>query len=158
MKDGQPLKVLDCSVKMGRQPGDCPAVNFHKSHIHGALFLDLDTLRDETTDLPFMMPDQAKFVNVMKRLCVKLTDRVVFYDTGAMQFFGYRAAWMLQAMGHPNVQVLDGGFAKWTSEGRQVHGDLQVKLEDFDYKLVESKLKTLEHIKAFADNEASRDY
>ena len=102
MKAG-PVKILDCSVQMGRQPGDCPAVNFWKGHIHGAQFLHLDTLRDETTDLPFMMPDSAKFVNAMKRLNVKLSDHLVCYDTGAMQFFGYRAAWMLQAMGHPNV-------------------------------------------------------
>ena len=41
-----------------------------------------------------MMPSEKHFIDTMKRLNVKLTDRVVCYDTGAMQFFGYRAAWM----------------------------------------------------------------
>ena len=158
MKSGQHIKILDCSVSMGRQPGDCPAVNFWKEHIQGAQYLDLNNLKDNSTDLPFMMPDQNQFINSMKRLNVKLSDRVVCYDTGSMQFFGYRAAWMLQAMGHQNVQVLDGGFPKWKAEGRACHGDARVNGEDFAYKLVEGKLKTLENIKAFAENEASRDF
>ena len=53
---------------------------------------------------------------------------------------------------------MDGGFAKWTKEGRQCHGDAGVKGEDFNYKLNEDKLKTLENIKAFADNEAQRNF
>lgn len=36
-----------------------------------------------------------------------------------MNFFGYRAAWMLQAMGHCSVQVLDGGFVKWVKENKE---------------------------------------
>ena len=40
---------------MGRK--DCSRINFLKSHIKGALYLDLDNLRDKTTELPFMMPD-----------------------------------------------------------------------------------------------------
>mmetsp|Transcript_11050 Transcript_11050/g.18478 ORF Transcript_11050/g.18478 Transcript_11050/m.18478 type:complete len:127 (+) Transcript_11050:35-415(+) len=104
------VKVLDCSVSMGRTPGDCHRINFLKSHIKGALFLDLDNLKDHKSDLPFMMPDEKFFIDTMKRLGVKLTDKVICYDSGAMQLFGYRAAWMFQCMGHPDVKVLDGGF------------------------------------------------
>ena len=46
----------------------------------------------------------------MKKLGIRLCDKVVCYDTGSMQFFGYRAVWMFHAMGHNNVCVLDGGF------------------------------------------------
>jgi thiosulfate/3-mercaptopyruvate sulfurtransferase len=52
----------------------------------------------------------------MKKLGIRLCDKVVCYDTGAMQFFGYRAVWMFHAMGHNNVCVLDGGFQKWKNE------------------------------------------
>jgi thiosulfate/3-mercaptopyruvate sulfurtransferase len=88
------VKILDCSVAMGRPEGDCCRINFHKSHIQGAQFLDLDNLRDMKTDLPFMMPNEKAFCDRMKVLGVKMSDRVICYDTGAMQFFGYRAAWM----------------------------------------------------------------
>ena len=45
------------------------------------------------------------------------TDQVVCYDAAG----GVAAArlwWMLRWVGHDSVAVLDGGFAKWTAEGR----------------------------------------
>ena len=54
----------------------------------------------------------------MKILNIKLSDKVVCYDTGDSQFFGYRAAWMFQVMSHSNVFVLDGGLKKWQSENK----------------------------------------
>ena len=153
------LRILDCSVSMGRQPGDDQRINFLKSHIKGACFLDLDYLKDMKNDLPFMMPNEKHFIDTMKRHDVKLTDQVVCYDTGAMQFFGYRAAWMLQAMGHPNVQVLDGGFAKWTKEGKAVEAtDANANEDAFGYKLNADKIKLYDQMKAFEDNEAERTY
>ena len=66
---------------------------------------------------------------------------------------------MLQAMGHPNVCVLDGGFPKWTKEGRAVHAtDFNASADAFGYKLDANKIKYLDQIKAFAGNEAERNY
>lgn len=123
---------------MGRPEGECCRINFHKCHIPGAQFLDLDNLRDMKTDLPFMMPNEKAFCDRMRALGVKLSDRVICYDTGAMQFFGYRAAWMFHAMGHNNVQTLDGGLPKWVKEACPTHScDRDFKPADFDYKLVD---------------------
>ena len=108
------------------------------------------------SDLPFMMPSEKAFGDRMRVLGVKMTDHVVCYDAGAMQFFGHRAAWMFSAMGHPNVQVLDGGFPKWTKEGLAVHtchGDL--KEADFAYKLQDDKVWNLEKVKAFEQAQGS---
>lgn len=66
----------------------------------------------------------------MKKLDIRLSDKVICYDAGYRNVFGYRAAWMLQAMGHPNTYVLDGGFAKWLAERRPVE---QSKREESDY-------------------------
>ena len=49
------LKILDCSTQMGRR-GDCCRLNFLRNHVKGAIFLDLDNLKDHKTDLPYMMP------------------------------------------------------------------------------------------------------
>ena len=49
----------------------------------------------------------------MKKLDVKLSDKVVLYDTSQRNVFGYRVAWMLQAMGHPDTHVLDGRYSAW---------------------------------------------
>mmetsp|Transcript_36811 Transcript_36811/g.56357 ORF Transcript_36811/g.56357 Transcript_36811/m.56357 type:complete len:264 (-) Transcript_36811:36-827(-) len=147
------VKILDCSVQMGRQPGDDSRVNFLKEHIKGAQFLDLDNFKDQRSELPFMLPDEKYFIDTMKRLCIKLSDTVVCYDAGAMQLFGYRAAWMLETMGHPNVKILDGGFPKWKKEGRHTEGsDERAEMTDFNYTFQPNKLKTLDQVKAFEQN------
>lgn len=153
------LRILDCSVSMGRQPGDDQRLNFNKSHIPGARFLDLDYLKDLSSSLPFMMPSEKQFIDTMKRLDVGLQHQVVCYDTGAMGFFSYRAAWMLQAMGHQNVSVLNGGFTKWTKEGKPVHqGDQNVSADAYAYKLNPDLIKLYDQINSFATNEAERTY
>lgn len=101
-----------------------------------------------------MLPTAAFFTQVMKQLGVKKTDHVVLYDTWAMNMFGYRAAWMFQAMGHDRVRVLDGGFNKWVSEGQPVEStDETVTEADFAYSCVPSKIKKLEEIENI-DHEA----
>jgi len=60
-----------------------------------------------------MLPNVEVFSKYMRRLDIRLSDRVVCYDTGERNMFGFRAAWMLEAMGHKKVQVLDGGLDLW---------------------------------------------
>jgi thiosulfate/3-mercaptopyruvate sulfurtransferase len=43
----------------------------------------------------------------------------VVYD-GTSVFSAPRVWWMLKAMGHETVKVLDGGFPKWKREGRAI--------------------------------------
>ena len=63
-----------------------------------------------------MLPDEKLFSDRMKVLNIKLSDKIICYDTGDLQFFGYRAAWMFQVMSYQNVYALDGGFKKWLTE------------------------------------------
>ena len=71
-------------MQFGLKEGDCSRIAFHKTHIKGAEFLDLDTLKDIKSDLPFMLPSQEKFIERMKELAIKVSDTIVCYDTGAM--------------------------------------------------------------------------
>ena len=76
---------------------------------------------------------------------MKLSDTVICYDAGAMQFFGHRAAWMFKAMGHSNVKVLDGGLPKWIKDGFPVEScDRDFKVDDFGYSLQADKIWNLE--------------
>ena len=86
--------VLDCSVNSMRSSGDDCRLNYLHRHIKGAKFLDLENLTNQRTDLPYMMPDEKLFIDTMKRLNVRLSHRVICYDTADQQFWGYRAAWM----------------------------------------------------------------
>ena len=90
----------------------------------------------------------------MKRHNIKLSDHVVCYDTSGMQFFGFRVAWMLYAMGHENVQVLAGGYPKWLKEGKPVHAhEDAADHKDFEYKLNPDRIKLYSQIKEFADSD-----
>ena len=114
------VKILDSSTRIGRQEGDCSAMNFRRCRVQGAHYLDLDALCDQKTNLPFMLPTRDHFVHNMKRLDIKVTDKVVCYDTSPKNVYGFRAAWMFHVMGHQDVSVLDGGLLKWIFEQRPV--------------------------------------
>jgi thiosulfate/3-mercaptopyruvate sulfurtransferase len=94
-------------------------------HIPGAVFLDVET------DLSapgggrgsprgrHPWPTEEQVARVMSRVGIGPGVRVVAYDDQA----GATAArlwYVLQAHGHEDVAVLDGGIVKWVAEGRAV--------------------------------------
>ena len=66
-----------------------------------------------------MMPPAAQFAETMGRLGVGDGVRVVLYDR-AVNMWAARVWWMLRAFGFDAAAVLNGGFRKWTGEGRPV--------------------------------------
>ena len=67
----------------------------------------------------FPMPPAAQFAAAMARLGVGDGTRVVLYDDMA-SIWAARVWWMLGAFGFDDAAVLDGGWTKWTREGRPV--------------------------------------
>ena len=109
------VKILDCSHTADTKVGD-PRLNFHRSHIPGAQYLDIDCLHCPKAPLPMTIPNVDHFTVVMRRLNIKKHDEIVCYDSGVRNVYGYRAAWIFLSMGMTNVSVLDGGFPKWITE------------------------------------------
>jgi thiosulfate/3-mercaptopyruvate sulfurtransferase len=66
-----------------------------------------------------MLAPPAKFASRMRKLGLGDGNLIVVYDTAGI-FSSPRAWWMLRAMGHEDVAVLDGGLPKWRHEGRPV--------------------------------------
>ena len=64
-----------------------------------------------------MAPPPAQFAAQMEELGIGASTRVVVYDRVGMMTVG-RAWWMLRYFGHDSVSILDGGFDKWSAEGR----------------------------------------
>jgi thiosulfate/3-mercaptopyruvate sulfurtransferase len=110
------LVVLDGSWYLPAQKRDAFG-EYRAGHIPGALFFDLDAMSDQSTPLPHMLPPAGEFGAKLGALGVGSADRVVVYD-GAGVFSAPRVWWMLRAMGHDAVFVLDGGLPKWKAEGR----------------------------------------
>jgi thiosulfate/3-mercaptopyruvate sulfurtransferase len=123
------LRVLECTVYL--HPADLPGgfrvesgrARWAQGHIPGAGFVDLqEELSDRASSLRFMMPPAAQFAEAMGRAGVGDGVRVVLYDR-AVNMWAARVWWMLRAFGFEDAAVLNGGFKKWTVEGRPVATD-----------------------------------
>jgi thiosulfate/3-mercaptopyruvate sulfurtransferase len=114
---GEPdLVVVDSSWHMpasGRSGHD----EYLAAHIPGARFLDIDEVSDRTDPAPHMLPTAADFGRAMERLGVGREDRIVVYDSSPIRNAA-RGWFMLRHFGAREVAILDGGFQKWTAEGR----------------------------------------
>lgn len=112
------LRILDGSwylPDMGRNA----RAEYDEAHIPGARFFDIDEISDHRSDLPHMVPPVEKFMSRLRAMGVGDGHQVVVYD-GAGMFSAARVWWMFRYMGQMDVAVLDGGFAKWQAEGREI--------------------------------------
>jgi thiosulfate/3-mercaptopyruvate sulfurtransferase len=110
-------RVFDCRHDLLKP--DLGAQQYREAHIPGALFAhlehDLSSVRDSRNGrhpLPYL----GAFLAWVGQQGIRPTDQVVCYDAAG----GVTAArlwWMMRWIGHEDVAVLDGGFAKWKAEG-----------------------------------------
>jgi thiosulfate/3-mercaptopyruvate sulfurtransferase len=114
---GEPDRVVvDCSwfmPSMGRSGRD----EYLQAHIPGARFLDIDEVSDRSNPAPHMLPSAAQFGAAMERLGIGRDERIVVYDNSPTRTAA-RGWFMLRHFGARDVAILDGGFQKWTAEGR----------------------------------------
>lgn len=99
---------------------------YRAAHIPGAAFAHLD--RDLSAPKNgrngrHPLPEPATFIAWLGAQGLKASDTVVCYD-GGPGAMAARLWWMLRWVGHENVAVLDGGFAKWVKEGRPVTAEV----------------------------------
>ncbi|KAJ1561746.1 hypothetical protein HK405_002973, partial [Cladochytrium tenue] len=96
---------------------DAMAEYLEGPRLPGAKFFDVDAISDPMSSVVNLAPSPADFEEHMDRLGVTNDDHIVFYDTVGVQT-APRGYWLLRAMGHERVSVLDGGLPKWQREGR----------------------------------------
>jgi thiosulfate/3-mercaptopyruvate sulfurtransferase len=123
------LRVLECTVflRPGAEGRGFEVVSgrdeWAAGHIPGSGFADLQgDLSDRESKLRFMMPPAEQFAEAMGRYGVGDNSEVVLYDR-AGNMWAARIWWMLRAFGFENARILDGGWSRWTAEGRPVSTD-----------------------------------
>jgi len=87
------------------------------AYIPGSLRFDFDdVLCDHNTALPHMMPSPELFTEEMQKMGVNQDSAIIVYDKVGI-YSSPRAWWMLRALGHDQVAVLDGGLPAWIQAG-----------------------------------------
>ncbi|MBT6726584.1 MAG: 3-mercaptopyruvate sulfurtransferase [Deltaproteobacteria bacterium] len=114
----QNLKIIDGSWHLRKANRD-GRKEFEKEHIPGAVFLDLDELSDQDSELPHTFPTEEYFSTKIGELGVDNESWVVVYDSTGL-FSAARIWWMFRTFGHHKVSLLNGGLPKWKSEGREL--------------------------------------
>lgn len=109
------LVVLDCRFSLA-DPGAGEAAHA-QAHIPGALYAHLDRdLSDHgkrgAGRHPW--PDAADFTARLGAWGIDRDTQVVAYDAGDGGLAAARLWFLLRALGHEKVAVLDGGWARWT--------------------------------------------
>ena len=112
---GPKLRVADVRWYLG-QPGEGHR-RYDVGHVPGAVFVDVDTdLAAPPGAGRHPLPDPRSFAARMGALGIGDEHDVVVYDD-AGGTIAARLWWMLDALGHRTVAVLDGGLPAWEAAG-----------------------------------------
>jgi thiosulfate/3-mercaptopyruvate sulfurtransferase len=120
--------IADCRYNLKDEQWG--AAQYAAGHIPGAVFVNLahDLAGPRTgSNGRHPLPSLDAMAATFARLGIGDQMQVVAYDQDAGPFAS-RLWWMLRYLGHDAVAVLDGGFAKWTREGRPVRGGEETRL------------------------------
>ena len=95
---------------------------YESGHLRGALFMDLETQlsskeKDPVNGGRHPLPTVSDFVYELGQLGLSPGDHLIVYDRLHGANAAARLWWMLTALGHEKVQVLNGGYQAALDEG-----------------------------------------
>jgi len=127
------LRLFDCRSDLTDPEAGRAA--YARGHLPGARYADLN--RDLSAPVTAAtgrhpLPDPARFEATLRQWGVNGDSIVVAYDdrNGA---YAARLWWMLRWLGHDEVRVLDGGYARWTHLGLPTVTDAAPQLPQGDF-------------------------
>jgi thiosulfate/3-mercaptopyruvate sulfurtransferase len=108
--------VVDATYFLPTQQRDAHA-EYREGHIPGAVFFDIETVADHSSELPHMLPGPTQFGEAVGALGIGDGDTVVVYD-GVGLYSAPRVWWTFRLFGAKKVYILDGGLPQWKAENR----------------------------------------
>ena len=123
--------------------------DYLESHIPGALFVDwVNEITDPADPRHAQIAQPERYAAVASRLGIGPETQVVAYDD-ANGMFASRIWWSLHYYGHEKVAILNGGWEKWTAEGRPTSAEIpEVASTEFKASPNEAIRRTGEQILA----------
>jgi thiosulfate/3-mercaptopyruvate sulfurtransferase len=124
-------------------------LNYDEKHLEGALFVDLNTqLADIKEDFSLggrhPLPNIQDFAATLSNLGISSKSHVVLYDNQNGANAAARFWWMLKAVGHEKVQVLNGGFQEAEKLHFPTSSKTEITTKTEPYKVNDWQLKTAE--------------
>jgi thiosulfate/3-mercaptopyruvate sulfurtransferase len=119
---------------------------YAEGHVPGSVWLDNNAIRIATRP-PTFLPTPEEFQQLMARLGISNTTRVIAYDERG-GIYAARLWWILNHYGHNQVALLDGGWVKWAAENRAATPDTPaVAPATFQIKAGTVKVATADEVK-----------
>ena len=108
ISENQNLRIFD--VRTGSNAKE----NYNKKHLEYSVFVDLNSDLAEIDDPKnggrHPLPKFEDFIKILGELGIDKNSHIVIYDDKNGANAAARFWWMLRAVGHKNVQVLNGGL------------------------------------------------
>lgn len=139
LKDNKQLILIDASNHKEALN------NYHKSHLDGAIFVDSNKQLaniglDASKGGRHPLPSLEQFSNSLSELGITPDSHIVIYDDKSGANSAARFWWMLRAVGHKKVQVLNGGMEAAIKVGFPVNDKKVVSAEVAPYPLANWQL------------------
>jgi thiosulfate/3-mercaptopyruvate sulfurtransferase len=104
---------------------------YAQGHLAGAVFVDLETELSDKRDDPKIggrhpLPSPLAFCEFLGGLGVTQSSKIVVYDDKQGALGAARFWWMVRAIGHQAVAVLDGGYQAAVNRGESISTDTVV--------------------------------
>lgn len=113
--------------------------NYDSKHLEDAYFVDINTQLADIKSSPadggrHPLPTVEKFCETLENLGISPSTHVVVYDDKNGANAAARFWWMLKAVGHEKVQVLDGGLEAAIKAGFPTNDNPEKSPKKGDYK------------------------
>lgn len=118
--------------------------SYQKGHLKGARFVDLNRDLAAISENPanggrHPLPSPEEFSKTLSALGISPSDHVVVYDDKIGSNFAARFWWMMRALGHEKIQVLNGGYQVAIQAGFPTNSEIET-FEKTTYPSQEWKL------------------
>lgn len=131
------LKVLDCTTVMTPQAVGPSHITSGRpqwlaAHIPGSVHACMvEDCSDPNGSFPYTLPQPEQFAAKMSQLGIGSRHHIVVV-VAAQPMVATRVWWVLRAMGHVRVSILNGGLPLWRAQGYGVaSGDVQPAVANF---------------------------
>ncbi|OMQ13345.1 sulfurtransferase [[Flexibacter] sp. ATCC 35103] len=155
LKDSSSVILVDARAGINAEE------NYQNKHLKGARYVDLNrdlaTVENPANGGRHPLPSLEKFSEVLSKIGISPSSHVVIYDDKNGSNAAARFWWMLRAIGHEKVQVLNGGLQAAIKTGFPVSSELETFEPIEKYTVTEWKLAQadIDEVEKARNNEES---